>query len=202
MKRLLKNSLLIGAAFLGFGSIGASGLVAKADTTTTPTTTPATATTTITPGTIAIKSAPSIEFGTVNSSADDTNYISSSFSSGLQVANPGEATGWSVTVSGTPFTTGTTGGATLKGAALTMDDTETTPVAADDADNVSTLPTFTAKTPITSAPAIVLNAAAGQGVGSFTAKYNNGDALLSVPAGNIGGSYTSTLSWTLTNAPS
>lgn len=202
MKKLLRNSLLIGAAFLGLGSVGVGGLVVKAADAPAPTTTPASATTTITPGTITIKSAPSIEFGTVNSSANDIKYTSTNFSSGLQVANPGQATGWSVTVSGTPFTTGATNGTTLKGAVLDLADTETTPVTADDADNVSTLPTFTASTPITSAPAIVLNAAAGQGVGAFTAKYGNNDASLSVPAGNIGGSYTSTLSWTLTNAPS
>ncbi|WP_338214481.1 WxL domain-containing protein [Companilactobacillus muriivasis] len=202
MKQLLKNSLLIGGALLGIVSIGAGGYVAKADTTTpTTSTTPETATTTITPGTITIKSAPSIAFGTVASSADDASYASTSFSSGLQIANPGEPTGWTVSLSDTPFTDGTTGGATLKGASLSLADSTTAPVKADDADNVSTLPVFTASTPVSSAPVTILNAAAGTGVGSFTTTYGSGDATLKVPAGNIGGSYTSDLSWTLSNAP-
>lgn len=191
MKRLLKNSLYIGAGTL----------VTKAATTPTTTTTPGTASATLTPGTIAIKSAPSIAFGTVASSADDTTYASTSFTSGLQVANPGEPTGWSVTLADSPFTTATTGGVTLKGAALSLADSVTGPVTADDTDNVSTLPTFTGTTPISSAPTTILNAAAGDGVGSFTAKYDATDAALRVPAGNIGGSYTSDLTWTLSNAP-
>lgn len=199
MKAILKNSLLIGAAVLGIGSVGAGGYVAHAATTTTPT--PTTASTTITPGTIKIMTAPNIAFGTVNASADDASYTSTNFSSGLQVANPGEGTGWNVSLADTPFTDGTTGGATLKGATLSIADSNTTPVKADDADNVSTLPTFTGSTPVSTAPVTILNAAAGAGVGSFTASYNNGDATLKVPAGNVGGSYTSDLTWTLSNAP-
>ncbi|MBL3530465.1 WxL domain-containing protein [Companilactobacillus zhachilii] len=202
MKQILKNSLLVGAAFLGLGSLGLGGYVAKAATTPTSSTTPATASATLTPGTITIKSAPSISFGTVDSSADDTSYASTAFSNSLQVANPGEPTGWTVSLSDTPFTDGTTGGATLKGASLSLDDSDATPVKADDADNVSTAPKFTSSATISSAPVTILDAAAGEGVGSFTTSYNGGDATLKVPAGNIGGSYTSQLSWTLTNAPS
>lgn len=201
MRKLLKNSLLLGGLILGIGSVGAGGYVAKAATTPTSTTTPATATATITPGTITIKSAPSVTFGTVSSSADDVSYLSTGFTNGLQVSNPGEPTGWTVSLSDTPFTDGTTGGATLKGAGLSLYDSETAPVAADDADNVSTLPTFTAKTAVSGAPVTILNAAAGAGVGSFTTTYGKNDATLSVPAGNVGGSYTSDLSWTLSNAP-
>lgn len=199
MKRLLRNSLYIGAALLGLGSLGASTLVTKAATTPTTSTTPETASATLTPGTIMIKSAPSIAFGTVASSADDTSYTSTSFTSALQVANPGEPTGWSLTLADSPFTTAATGGLTLKGAALSL--TDTTPVTADDSDNVSSLPTFTGSTSVTSVPATILNAPAGGGVGSFTAKFGSADATLRVPAGNIGGSYTSNLTWTLSNAP-
>lgn len=194
---MLKNSLLIGAAILGIGSIGAGGLEAKAATTTPPTTS---ATATITPQPVMLKSEPGIAFGTVDSSADDITYKSTAITGGLQVANPGEPTGWSVSVADSPFTAGT-GGATLKNAQLSVADSSTTPVKADDADNVSTLPTFTGTTPISSAPVTVLNAAAGAGVGSFTASYEPTDASLAVPAGNIGGSYSSTLTWTLANAP-
>ena len=45
-------------------------------------------------------------------------------------------------------------------------------------------------------------AAAGDGIGAYTATYNPTDASLMVPAGNAGGSYSSTLTWTLSNAPS
>ena len=201
MKKLLRNSLYIGAAILGIGSLGAGGIVTKAATTPpTPTTTSASAT--LTPGTITISTAPGITFGTVNSSADDANYTSTGFSAPLEVADQGQATGWSVSLADNGFTSSTTGGPTLTDAKLTVGSSTAAPtVSATDKDNTSTPPTITSPLAVSSAPATVFNASAGQGVGTFEATYGPGDANLYVPAGDVGGSYSSTLTWTLSNAP-
>lgn len=206
MKKILKNSLFIGAALLGVGSLGAGGLVAKAADTTSsvtpgpPTTTSATAT--LTPGTITIKSAPGIAFGTVASSADDTNYTSTTFSAPLTVADQGQATGWTVTLADSAFASTTTGGPTLTNAKLTVGNSAKAPaVTAADADNTSAAPLLTSPLSVSGTPATVFKAGAGQGVGTYGATYGSGDANLYVPAGDIGGSYTSTLTWTLSNAP-
>lgn len=210
MKKILKNSLFIGAALLGIGSLGAAGITAKAaDTTTTP---PAplksNASADITPGTITLDTVPGggstgtpgILFGTVAADAGDTSYKSTQISSDLHLTNPGNSSGWSITVADSPFTD--TDGDTLKGAALSLSDTATPALTADATDNVSALPTFSTVTNLSASPSTILSAPAKAGVGAFTTKFNSTDATLSVPAGNIGGSYISTLTWTLSNAPS
>ena len=208
MKKILKNSMLIGAAVLGVASVAGSSYVVKAAGTPTQTSLSSSATANLQPGTIQLLTVPNIDFGTVKSSANDVTYESSTFSSGLEVANPGEPTGWNVVVSspgfamGTPTDTPTTAvGQTLLGAKLSIKDSVESPVHAVDADNVSVAPVFTSSIPITTAPAPVLNAPADTGVGAFMASFNNSDASLSVPAGNIGGSYSAILDWTLSNAP-
>ena len=209
MKKLLKNSLLIGAAILGIGSVGAGGIVTKAATT-TPAPETSTSTADLTPGTITLDSVPGgststttpggIDFGTVASSASDATYKSTSISSDLHVTNPGEPTGWSVSVADSAFSNAT--GGSLKGAVLSLADSKSPALTADATDNVSALPTFNPTIALSTAPATVVDAAAGDGVGAYTATYNTGDASLMVPAGNVGGSYSSTLTWTLSNAPS
>mgnify|MGYP003365055085 CR=1 FL=1 len=196
MKKLLRNSLMIGAAVLGIGSFGT---IAEAATT-TPTPSTSTATADITPGTITIGSTvPGFDFGTVASSANDATYTSASEVGNLEVLDPGNASGYTVTVADSPFTA--TGGGTLTGEKLDFNDSVTNPTTAVDADNVSTIPVLTKSLNVTSAPATILSAAAGSGVGDFKTTYAPTDATLSVPAGNIGGSYSSTLTWTLNNAP-
>lgn len=197
MKRILKNSLLIGAAVLGVSSVGIGSSVVKAAT--TPPTTNVSAD--ITPGTITLDSEPAINFGTVASSASDTTYKSTAMTGDLHVTNPGEATGWSVSVADSPFTD-TTSSNTLKGAVLSLDDSTTAPLKADATDNVSALPTFNGALTLSGTASNILNAPAGAGIGAYTASYGNTDASLMVPAGNAGGSYSSTLTWTLSNAPS
>lgn len=195
MKKLVRNSMLVGAAVLGIGSLGA---VAQAATTPASPVT-STATADITPGKITLSSAPSFQFGTVAASANDISYTSTSTSGILDIADAGTGTGYTVTVAASPFTA--TGGAALKNEQLLLDNKETDPIKADDADNVSTPPTLVAKLSLSSSPVTVVSAAAGSGVGAYTGKYGSTDASLKVPAGNIGGSYSSTLKWTLANAP-
>ena len=205
MKKLVRNSMLVGAAVLGIGSLGA---VAQAATTPAPSaTTPApsvtsTSTADITPGKITLSSVPSFQFGTVAASANDISYTSTSTSGSLNflnIADAGTGTGYTVTVAASPFTA--KGGATLKNAQLLLDNKETDPITADDVDNVSTPPTLFAKLSLSSDPVTVVSAKAGSGVGAYTVTYGSTDASLKVPAGNIGGSYSSTLTWTLANAP-
>lgn len=193
MKKLVRNSMLVGAAVLGIGSLGA---VAQAATTPATSVT-SKATADITPGTITLDSAPGVNFGTVASSASDDTYTSTAISSDLHITDPGNASGYSVTVADSSFKAH--GGGALKNAALSFADA--TAISADAKDNVSTAPTFKGSLAISDKPATVLNAKAGEGVGAYTADYGAGDASLEVPAGNIGGSYSSTLTWTLANAP-
>ena len=185
MKKLLKNSLLISAAILGIGSVGAGGIVAKAATTTAPPET-STSTADLTPGTITLDSVPGgststttpggIDFGTVASSASDATYKSTSISSDLHVTNPGEPTGWSVSVADSAFSNAT--GGSLKGAVLSLADSKSPALTADASDNVSTLPTFSPTLSLSTAPVTVVDAAAGDGIGAYTATYNPTDASL------------------------
>lgn len=198
MKKLVRNSMLVGAAVLGIGSLGTVAQAATTPASPVPSTS-STATADITPGKITLSSAPSFQFGTVAASANDISYTSTSTSGSLNIADAGTGTGYTVTVAASPFTA--TGGATLKNAQLSLDNKETDPIKADDVDNVSTPPTLVAKLSLSSSPVTVVSAAAGSGVGAYTGKYGSTDASLKVPAGNIGGSYSSTLTWTLANAP-
>ena len=47
-----------------------------------------------------------------------------------------------------------------------------------------------------------MDAEANEGIGKFTSKYATNEVSLLIPAGNAAGAYTSTLTWTLGNAPS
>ncbi|MFC6323561.1 WxL domain-containing protein [Companilactobacillus baiquanensis] len=150
-------------------------------------------------GNLMLDSAPDISFGTQNLDVSKTTYTNSTFDSTLHVTNPGFPSGWAVTLSDTPFTsTGSTTSTTLKGAALSLTDPTLT---ADDSTNQSTPPTANASVDVSSSAALVADAGLGDGIGAYTGTYASGDASLYVPAGNIGGSYTSTLTWTLSDAP-
>lgn len=198
MKKLVRNSMLVGAVVLGIGSLGTVAQAATTPASPVPSTS-STTTADITPGKITLSSAPSFQFGTVAASANDISYTSTSTSGKLDIADAGTGTGYTVTVEASPFTA--TGGAELKNAQLSLDNKETDPIKADDVDNVSTPPTLVAKLSLSSSPVTVVSAAAGKGVGAYTGTYGSTDASLKVPAGNIGGSYSSTLTWTLGNAP-
>lgn len=197
MKKLVRNSMLVGAAVLGIGSLGT---VAQAATTPEQAPEPQTSTASanITPGGITL-SAPSFQFGTVAASANDTSYTSTS-TGYLKIANAGNGAGYTVTVTASSFKA--EGGAALKNAQLILNNNEAN-LSNDDTNNVSKLPTpVTSELKlITSSPVTVLSAAAGEGVGAYTKAYSGNDVHLEVPAGNIAGKYTSTLTWTLGNAP-
>lgn len=213
MKKLIKGTAVLGAIAVGV----ASTLVTVAAATTTPTyttsttlatpTNPAPQTTTTdatlsTTQTLSLDAAPTISFGNQLYSVAKNTYASSSISK-LALTNPGFSTGWTVTAAASPFANTSGTGAGLTGATLTLDNTSTTPITADDSTNVSTLPSYISSPDDLSAGATkVEDAAAGAGVGAYTTTYAPTDASLYVPAGNLQGSYSSTVTWTLTDAPS
>ncbi|APX73190.1 WxL domain-containing protein [Companilactobacillus allii] len=202
MKNLIKGTAVLGAIVVGaastFLTVGAATTDA-AETSPAPTTTNSTATITQT-GALNLDSAPSIDFGSQAYTVGETKYASSAIGSDLHVTNPGFASGWSVTVSATPFTDSATSN-TLKGTTLSLDSSKAAPITADDSSNVSGLPSYVAPLTIGSSATEVESAGAGDGVGAYSTSYGAADASLNVPAGNLPGTYSSTLTWTLNDAP-
>lgn len=148
-------------------------------------------------GSLTLDSAPDISFGTQDLSVSKTTYTDSVFDDALHITNPGFPSGWSLTVADTGFTD-TTSKAPLKGAALSLAAPSLTP---DDSTNESESPITKTPVSVSSAASVVADAPAGAGIGAYTGDYAAGAASLYVPAGNIGGSYSSTLTWTLSDAP-
>jgi len=128
----------------------------------------------------------------------------------VTVVDPGTASGWKVQVSNTALTndlntdadkTNDVAGAAatiqggninFTGAKVASTDSTNPAGATADADNISLATAGTQNKP-------VYNAKLGAGVGTWTDTFSGAD--LTVPSGNAAGSYTSTLTWTLTNTP-
>ncbi|WP_125590916.1 WxL domain-containing protein [Companilactobacillus jidongensis] len=220
MKKLIKGTAVLGAIALGVGSTLVTVAAATTDTTTTTTPTtsytapgtvpaaasPAPQTTTsdatlTTTQMLSLDDVPTISFGSQLYSVSKQNYTPLKLSSDLKLTNPGFSTGWSLDVSATPFS-GTTSGTSLKGAALTIATPTDTPITADDSSNVSTLPTYKNGVTLSTSAVNLEDAAAGTGVGAYTTSYALADFSLYVPAGNLQGAYTSTVTWSLSDAPS
>jgi len=144
---------------------------------------------------VTLDQAPGVDFGSQTIDNSTTTYDADSVSDSIKVTNPGNTEGWSVSVSGTDFTDKTK---TLKGAVLSFKDAE---VSADDTANVSNHPT-SSQVDVNADNQTILGANADEGIGKFTAGYTKENVQLLVPAGNSAGSYSSTLTWTLGNAPS
>lgn len=150
-------------------------------------------------GAITLDKAPYLDFGTKPISTTATTY-STSGSAPIQVTNPGFASGWSVSVAATAFTTGKYD---LKGAELKVNALTITP---DDPDNKSEYPNSVKSTiepggdsvKVLSADAATADADAA-GVGVWNDSWDK--VTLSVPAGNVAGDYKASLNWTLTDAP-
>lgn len=150
---------------------------------------------------ITLDTAPNLDFGSQPISTTKATYTTSG-STPIQVTNPGFASGWHVSVSSSKFMNGDT---ELKGAELILNNTTTS--AADqtnlsgkavgladeaiDADKATIVPGGAALS--------VLNAAAGDGVGVWNSSWDK--VSLDVPAGNVAGDYSATLTWSLDNAP-
>jgi len=143
---------------------------------------------------ITLDTVPGVKFGSNESKNETVTYPAKTVSDHVQVTNPGNAEGWDVQVSGTAFKEGNK---EIKGAKLKFANGKVTP---NDGANESDLPT-TKDTTITPDAQSILTAGAGAGVGAFTLTHTATSVSLYVPAGNIAGNYSSTLTWKLVNAP-
>jgi hypothetical protein len=146
---------------------------------------------------ITLDSAPDLDFGTLNIGATTINAKAQTVTDKLQVSNPGLESGWNVTVSGTPFKTAD-GTKTLNGAVISLNGI----VTPNDSDNKGAAPT-TQLVKINDQGQSIFTAAKEAGIGTWlhTVNANDESAQLDIPEGNVAGSYTSDLTWTLSNAP-
>ncbi|MCI1553511.1 MAG: WxL domain-containing protein [Levilactobacillus sp.] len=215
MTRRLKVTLLRSLAVLsiGVGLVGAApALAATTDTSSssdsssssssavTSDSTTATAEFDMSPNAaISLDSAPDIGFGAniAPNSKSNGSYTASTLSAPLEVSNPGLSSGWTVQLKNTPFTDAD--GDTLGGAQLTLG---TADVAAGNSGNPSTAPTQDSA-PLTGSGdnQVVFSAPAKGGLGIWDSSYAMDNVNLTVPSGQLPGTYTSTLTWQLSDTP-
>lgn len=197
MKRGLRVGLLGSAAVL----LSLGGLVQPAlaaGDTVKPATTTATAELTAGDGTVALTQTPDIDFGqhaAPNGSAKGA-FTAKTVSAPIEVNDPGIGKGWNLQVSNTAFTDATSG-AQLQGAQLGLG---VGAVKATNADNPSTAPTGQKVTLNgDSQNQTILTAPNKGGLGTWQTTYQPADVTLTVPAGQLAGKYSSTLTWQLGN---
>lgn len=212
MTRRLKVTLLRSLAVLsiGVGMVGAgpalaattdsSSSSASSSSAVTNDNTTATAEFDMSPNAaISLDSAPDIGFGSniAPNSKSNGSYTASTLSAPLEVSNPGLASGWTVQLKNTPFTDAA--GDTLGGAELSLGNAS---VAAGNSGNPSTAPTAaTAPLTGTGANQVVFSSPAKGGLGIWDSDYTLDDVNLTVPSGQLPGTYTSTLTWQLSDTP-
>lgn len=196
MRKLIKVGVAMTSALLALGTSGAAIGIASAATT------DANSTLTAVPPTL--NSEPSIDFGTSPVSLTTKTYTSTGITGSLDVANAGGIAGWTVTVSASPFTSAD--GGVLEGTTFELDNSSKTPIVGTCGQSAAELPTAVTPFALTSTPATIFSAPASTdkahvGVGEFSDSFQAGDASLTIPAGStVAGAYTSTLTWTLSDA--
>lgn len=178
-------------------------------------------------GALAITSAPDVTFGTGTLDGTTATTLDGTIANGadshdtnaaagaVTVVDPGTASGWNVQVSNTAMindlnsdtdktndvsgaAASIAGGSFTYGGAILTGSTDGNAAVQDTStgSNSATSVKFdTAGTPNQN----IFHADKGDGVGTWANTYKT--ASLVVPAGNAAGSYTSTLTWTLTNTP-
>ncbi|WP_395322446.1 WxL domain-containing protein [Levilactobacillus parabrevis] len=209
-KLMKKAALLSGVAALALGIGAVPAFAATTDTSSSASdssssgpTSQTTATTaefdTSPNATIALDSAPNIGFGanaTPNGKLDMT-YNATTADNPVEVSNPGLPSGWNVQVKNTAFTD--PAGDILKGAVLSLGEPD---IEAANTGNPSTAPTASAfKLDGTGTNAVIYSAVAKGGLGIWDANYGLAEISLAVPAGQLGGTYTSTMTWQLNDTP-
>lgn len=124
-------------------------------------------------------------------------YTSVVENSNIQVSDVrGEETGWNVQVSQTPFKDMVDEAKVLKGAKLILP----AGVVKPDEGNVSLAP-MVRSVEVNADTAVLMNAAAGTGAGTWRTVFDKDEIKLTVPAGNKKGEYMSTVTWALMDAP-
>lgn len=199
----------VAAALTGLG-LASTTTANAADTsgTTEPQTTNATVDLkagTGTNGSVTLVSAPSIKFTAAEALNGSSSTAKPTVSGNLIVNNAGGASGWNVSVAATPMKSDAN---TLNGGKYTMSFAPKAIVSATDtsadATNKSGAPTGTdagieTGVDMTGSAKTIVSAATGDGVGTWDGGMTSSD--LAVPASAIEGSYSSTLTWALNNAP-
>ena len=152
--------------------------------------------------TIKLTDAPTFDFGTVKIGATTLNLDASqnggSVKGNLTVANPGIATGWKVTVKGSAFEGVGDTTNPLKGAVLSLTGGTAT---ATEENNASAAPVTPDVLDVNDQDALVFNAPAGAGIGTWQNVFAPENVKLVIPQGNTAGSYQSQLTWTLSDTP-
>lgn len=156
-------------------------------------------------GPLSIDYVPNFLFGEVEISGSTLTLPDLNTNPLVQVTdNRGSGAGWTLKLSATPFINNEDETKQLTGTTLSIGGI--TPEAVDET-NTSTAPTPSAQTygvSDTSAKTL-LRAGADAGMGSWKGKFKTSDGAnsvsLTIPAGNKVGSYTSTITWSLANAP-
>lgn len=220
---MLKQLMAFGIALAGTGFLTAQPVFADTTTDGNITTTTdgakvtSTATTTakinLTAGDLKIVQAPDIDFGQQKIDANDSTYTAKTVTPNLQVLNAGHDQDWSVSLKVGDFIGSK--GRTLKGASMRFVQIDGDDGSTEDkyitttADNMSGAPdgTGSGMTYAAGGDENGIFAAAQQnsvdgtpvGIGLWTSTYAK--VTLDVPAGNVQGDYSSTLTWTLNNAP-
>lgn len=117
----------------------------------------------------------------------------------VTVNDPGTASGWNVQVASSAFV-GSDKTTPLNASEMTFGAPAVTPL---DSTNKGTVDAGSALTFASAGQTnqLVFKAATGQGVGTWMANYAAKDASFKVAAGNKADTYTSKLTWTLTNTP-
>ncbi|GEO70230.1 WxL domain-containing protein [Levilactobacillus acidifarinae] len=152
-------------------------------------------------GGIKLVSAPTLNFNALELDGASAQTSTLDKVDPVVITNPGVATGWNVTVANTAFATEANGaGDIIKAGSMVL--TSSTPTTSNtdntDATNVPTPSNVSLNTQGTEAVPVA-TAAAKSGLGTWNVNYSKAD--LTVPANNVAGTYTSDLTWTLTNAP-
>lgn len=138
-----------------------------------------------------------LNFSTHKLDGKEQVYTSIVERSNIQITDKrGEEEGWSVRVSQTTFKDMVDETKILKGAKLILPAGE---VIASEG-NISLAPTVRS-VEINDQPAVLMNAIAGTGAGTWRTVFDKDEVKLTVPAGNKKGEYMSTVTWSLMDAP-
>lgn len=152
-------------------------------------------------GRIKLTEAPKIGFKSIKMNAGTMRLTADSIAGKLRILNPGLEDGYMVSASVAKFIDKKSIGVSeaperLKGAAITI---QAGQVAAEDAANQSKVPTASDTVTLNRNNTPMLMAKKGEGLGIFKVTYNN--ISLDIPDGSKPGTYTTAITWTLSDTP-
>lgn len=152
-------------------------------------------------GRIKLTEAPKIGFKSIKMNAGTMRLTADSIAGKLRILNPGLEDGYTVSASMAKFIDKKSIGVSeaperLKGAAITI---QAGQVAAEDAANQSKVPTASDTVTLNRNNTPMLMAKKGEGLGIFKVTYNN--ISLDIPDGSKPGTYTTAITWTLSDTP-